>query len=204
MTLATQLQLEQFSQADFTSEPEAGVTLWLEAATAAIESFCGRTFEEETITTELHDGYGQNLIRLKKSPVTVVTLIEEKGVALTVDENYQWYSDGRVVRLGGSAASPRAWTSQRQQIDVDYTAGYAVADIPNDLTMVCAMIAERIFLTGAAWAATPDGVSGGITGATLDGVGQFTFSSGAEMELGVHDLITDQERSLLYPYKRRF
>lgn len=153
MALITQAELEQFSQIDFTAEPDTAVALWIDAASAAIESYCGRAFEHQSGVVETLDGNRNMVLLLSRTPVTAINTVTEDGTPLP-SEDYQWYPDGRLYRMSGDYRI--GWTWKRQAVVVDYDGGYT--NIPADIKAVAARFCERIFLSGAEFAAQPAGV----------------------------------------------
>ncbi len=206
MSLAVQADLEKFSQTDFQNEPDAAVTLWLEAASRIIENYCGRSFEEAAGATETLDGTGTKLVHLSGYPVTAVNSITEDGTALVDGTDFAWYADGRLIRLYSGDYDYR-WSPIRKSIVVDYDYGYAAGSVPEDLVAVCCFLVERIFAEGAVWANTPSSAAGPISSLTLGTTGdQVSYASpnvAADGYLGGVQLLTPADRNLLAPYVRR-
>ncbi len=187
--LVTQAEIEQYVQVDFTNTPEDAVTLWIAAAQGMIESYCHREFDWEAGRTDTIDGRGDRTLRLSKWPVNAVNSVTEDGTALTVNEDYAWYENGRLVRLNGSTEWEGYWSTSRQSVVVDYDAGYSdggAFDVPEALKIACGMIVGRIFKAGAAWANTPEGSAGPMTQLDLDGVGSVAFGGGTVSPLTVN------------------
>lgn len=192
MALISQADLEKFSQIDFTTEPDAAVTLWIEAASDAIESYCGRSFEAAAGITETLDGERRAALLLARTPVTAINSITEDGVALTSAE-YQWYSDGRIYRMNGDYRV--AWTWKAQAVVIDYDGGYA--SVPADIKAVAARFCERIFQAGAEFAAQPTGVSA----VTMEDEA-LTYRD-ATASLGQYETLPGADLRILNKYRRR-
>ena len=203
MTLATQEHVQNTIHAVFTNQPEPVVTYLLEGATQAINTYVNRELEEATYTNELYDSvWGRTTIRLRQYPVTAVAAVLENSIALVEGEGFQWYTMGMLARINGTLE--RRWQIGRKMIDVTYTAGYAVADIPADIRNVCAAIAARHFEAGAAYAATPSGSSGKVSTVALEGSDSITYAEDPNMaSVGYVEMLTADEMTALSRYQRR-
>lgn len=208
MSLATQADLEKFSQTDFQNEPlDASVGAWLDAATAIIEGYCGRKLEETSAVEETLDGSGHKLLHVAEGfPITAVNSITEDGTALVDGTDFVWYPDGRLVRIIGDY--DYAWKKKRQSVVVNYDYGYAAGSIPADLIAVCCFLTERIFVEGAEWANVPAGAGGPVEsltfGTTGDSVSYAVSDVDRDGRLGGVQLLTGADRRLLSPWVRRF
>lgn len=187
MTLCTQADIEQRLQWDITAEPEDVVTSLIAAAQAHIEAAVGRALESDS-RSQTFDG-GHQILFLEHWPVTAVASVTEDGTALTVDDDYVFYDDGRLIRVSGG--HPTRWgTTKLRSIEVAYTGGYLSPTHDRQLAhlgSVCTEIVSRAFRQGAANAAAPAGVGlGGITEVSLDGSDSVQFSnpSAVVAELG--------------------
>src|SRR5258706_7085113 len=132
------------------------------AASELIRTLTSRNLYQRTYTSEFYDGeeatkLGTKLY-LREYPLISLTSVKENGNALSFGEGYQASAD--VVFIKRSATLVRnaysggiyppggcnAWARGVQNIEVTYSAGYAV--IPFDLEqacieLVCLLIAER-------------------------------------------------------------
>lgn len=202
MPLALQADVEKIGQVDFSNEPEDAVTLWIAAATKAIEQFCGRLFEETSGATATLDGRFQSTIHLDGYPITAINSLTEETIALTNLTDFFWYPDGRLIRVSeGLYDIP--WSALRRSVAVDYDYGWAVADVPDDLRYVCAAMALRIFRAGEAWANSPAGVSGALTSLQLDGSGSASWEGAGGEPVGNVPLLSGVDRDILNKYRRR-
>lgn len=219
MALCTQADMEKLGQVDFTNEPDAAVSLYIGMAQSLVEAYCDRPFDRQVDRVDTLDGSAQASLFLPLYPVQSITSVVEDGVTLTPGTDYLLYaSRGQLVRLQGNNDRVWWWDYKRQSVVVTYTAGYDDAEagyeVPDDLRMVCASIALRIFKAEAAWAATPAAASGPVTAVTLDGVGSYSYgatsSSGVSGEVqgtqqagGSGPALTPAEKQALSRYRRR-
>lgn len=204
MPLCLQADVEKIGQVDFTAEPEPAVTLWIAAATTAIEQFCGRLFEETAATSETVDGSGQTTIRVAGYPVTAVNTVTEDGTALVEGDDYFWYTDGRIIR-SVSGQYDRPWIPYRQSIIINYDYGWNTTTVPDDLRTVCANIVLRIFRAGEGWANSPAGAAGNLASLTLEGSGSASWETGDgnTVAIGNVPLLSGVDRDILNRYRRR-
>lgn len=212
--LCTQQEVEYHGQVDFTAEPDARVTRYIAAASAAVENYCGRSFiVNGSDVTETFDGRGRGRIQLSRWPNITITSVTEDGSALTEGDDFIVRdSVGQLIRTYGGGKTVRAWQIGLQVISVVYDGGYAApttshnaGEVPEAVRHVAAQIAGRIYRAGAAWAATPAG-AGEIRQIDLQGVGsaQFGPSSVAGVAMSAQPELLIEEKSALSPYVRRF
>ena len=169
MALCTQTQVEQRLQINFTDNSDVVVAELITAAQGHIERVAGRTIEAAS-HTETFDGPASTLW-LQNTPVNSITSITVDGTALTSND-YTYTDYGRLARTVNSRE--RNWsTSKQQSIVVVYNGGYMT--VPNDLQDVCANVAARAFVGGAAYAARPAGLEG-ISSISLAGSDSVSFA----------------------------
>lgn len=196
MALATQTDVEQRLQIDFTSGADPVCATLIAAAQAHIEREVGYPLETAASLVEKFDGdWSMSTLYLSRRPLTAVASIVEAGVTLAATD-YMIYSDGRIMRLVGGYET--AWrTSKPQAIVVTYTAGYA-AGLPKDLNDVCAWSAARAFQVGAAFAAMP--VDAFIQSISLADSDSITYRDVASTLTGYVSL-TDQDLAACKSYR---
>lgn len=198
--LALQADLEKFLQVDVSAEPDAAITAYLQAASAIVESYCGRIFTSGTVTAELHDGDTRTLY-LRQPPVTAVAAVVENGVALAATD-FLFYPDGRLIRLSGE--SLYRWYPKLQTVAVTYTGGYGTAaagTIPHDVRDVTVRIAARAFQAGAAYAAAPASAAA-VKSVTLAGSDSVTYSDAVTGSVATAAVqLTDDDKRALDPYR---
>ena len=208
MALCTQLDVEQKLQWDITAEPDATVTALIADAQALIEAEVGRTLESAS-RTETFDG-GRVTLFLKHWPVTAVATVTEDGASLTVDDDFKFYENGKLIRVSGDYQV--AWkTLKRQAIDVAYTGGFDTPDHDSQLEhlgSICAEVVARAFRLGAKNAAVPvTAGAGGVQSVTIDGRGTISYATGGGETLtlqggiGQFVFLNEDERRQLNRYK---
>ena len=206
MALCTQLDVEQKLQWDITAEPEPVVTALIADAQAHIEAEVGRTLET-ALRSETFDG-GRVALFLKAWPVTAVTTVTEDGSALTADDDFLWYPNGKLIRVSGDYQV--AWrTLKRQAIVVGYTGGFKSPEHDSQLEhlgSICAEAVARAFRRGAASAAIPADAAGAVQSVSLVGSDSITYATGAGEFSGSGGLsqfvfLTEDERGQLNRYK---
>lgn len=113
----------------------------LDDASAAVRSYTGQTFTQETTTDRFQPKNGA--IRLPQRPVTAVTAVENidgDPVSFTWDH-------GTLVNLGGygylNSFEVEPFRNRRPYLDVTYTHGYET--IPADIVAVVCQIAGRAY-----------------------------------------------------------
>jgi hypothetical protein len=186
MTLATQLDLEQFLQADFQNDPDAVVALLLGFADAVVAAETGRDSFDEVSETVTLDGRGDRVLFLPEPPVTAVASVTEDGTALVDGTDFWWTSDGQLHRGSPTSSWDLSWSPARRNVVVDYTHGYAT--IPDGLVKVAVGIAGRLFQASAAWANSEVGADG-IRRISLDGSDTVEFTDAvSDISVGSRDL----------------
>lgn len=208
MALCDQADVEQKLQWDITAEPDAVVTQHIADAQALIESFIGRTVESAA-RSETLDG-GRVSLFLTAWPVTAVASVTEDGTGLTVDDDYEFYPNGKLIRVSGGY--PIAWqTGKARSIVVTYTGGFVSPAHDRQLEhlgSLCAEVVARAFFRGAKTAVAGDSSAlAEIQSVGLDGAGSVTYAtaSGESFQLsgGVMQWIVlePDEKNQLYKYQ---
>jgi hypothetical protein len=184
----------------------------LDAANAAIATAGAviRTYTGQRLTfvadeSVLLTGRGVPEVYLPELPVTAVSAVSERGIALDAGTQYDWEAAGRLVRLysAGSGleypARARGWYPGWRAVSVTYSHGYAV--LPADLVDVAARVAARRYLGGKRSALVGPHARESDYAAVFQGEGT-TDASGAygptsaPMLTGHERLILDQYRPL--------
>lgn len=105
-------------------------------ATQVVETYLGRTVLQATYTNEVYDGTGSYDLLLNNYPVSSVTSLAKRDTPYTdswndtVDSN-----DFYVDSVNGTITKVTAFSEPPAQYRVTYVAGYALADVPNDLSL---------------------------------------------------------------------
>ncbi|MDP9143708.1 MAG: hypothetical protein M3N43_03270 [Actinomycetota bacterium] len=205
MALCVQLDVEQKLQWDITAEPDSVVAALIADAQALIEAEVGRTLESAT-RAETFDG-GRWSMFLTYWPVTAVATVTEDGTALTVNTDYKWYPNGKLIRVSGGHQI--YWqTGEMQSVAVGYTGGFIAGTTREHLGSLCAEVVARAFRKGADNAAIPSGAVGQIQSVSLAGSDSVTYATaeGSATGGGVNQFIyleDDERRQLALPKYRR-
>jgi hypothetical protein len=167
-SFATLADVADFLQVEI-SEPGqvASVEAALQAATAAIRSYCRQEISLITDETITLDSSGGTRIFLPELPVISVSQVVEDGETLTAGTDYKLGQHGILHRLG------RKWSAGIQNITVTYSHGYAT--IPDDIVAVCTRAASRAYQAGLR---ASD--AGGVLGVASRQLGDFSVSYTAE------------------------
>lgn len=198
MALCTQEDVEKRLQVNYGSTPEAVVTALIAAAQGHIEREYGGPIEDATYTDEQHDGINRSVVFLRHHPVTAVTAVKEDGTTLAATD-YVWTEDGTVRRVDANSLS-KFWNSTTGGgILVTYDAGYAEADIPEDIRDVCAWMVVGAFRRGATFGNNEAAIFAGVSG---EGLGEYNITFDASIsDPGALILMTDEQRAIIREYR---
>jgi len=109
-------------------------------ASAQIIGYCQRDFQLVTVTDELVDGTGANVLRLSRTPIVAVTALTIDGEPVDVGE-LRIYDDYIKFEDAPGYYNPRLRSTARyfpagvQNITVSYQAGYA--EVPPEIAHAC-------------------------------------------------------------------
>lgn len=116
-----------------------------------INKFCDRVLLEVTDRVEYHSGDGcSGAIMLNNFPVSEVDSVyvdatrEFAAGTLVQASSYFVHDDTGVLELIGEDSY---WLLGKKNIKVTYTAGYALADMPQDIQMACKLLIGYIYRT---------------------------------------------------------
>jgi hypothetical protein len=132
----------------------------------------------------MFDGYRVALF-LRNWPVTAITSVTEDGTVLVADDDYKFYSNGKVIRVAPSGYQTVWKALKPQSITIVYEGGYlAGEDDYHDLALehlgsLCAEVVARAFRKGAASAAIPAGSAGAVQSVSLAGSDTVTYATGS-------------------------
>ena len=124
----------------------------LEAASQAIRNYCGWHISPSLDCKAYTEGDGK-LIKLPASYVSEIKSVIEDGVELTSGE-YEWRFDGLLRR-----ACFRNWSGRWNAIEIDYTAGYDIAAVPDLAEAVRAITESVLAVSAGVMSESADGVS---------------------------------------------
>jgi uncharacterized phiE125 gp8 family phage protein len=156
---------------------DAFLTSLIDQASATAESWCRRTFAEETVSETFYLDRPVSPIELTRYPVTEIAPVTVAGTVLDpavyeVEEDTGWLyrldaSGGRCARFCG-------------RVVVEYTGGYILPDapqptLPHDISRAAALLVK-----GAYFARTRDPA---IRSESVEGAGSFGYFSGAAGDL---------------------
>lgn len=111
--------------------------LLLDIASGKIRDECGWSITQETGVVRKFTGDGSGTIWLPTKNLTAVASVVENGTTLTVDVDYYFKSDGRIIRID------RAWQMWPvNNIVVTYTHGYTT--VPSTVKGICVALAGRL------------------------------------------------------------
>lgn len=139
IALVTEAELEELLDTAFDT---AYINALINTASSFINKYCGRTFIETTYTEEVYDGNGLYELYLKNAPISSVTIEYWDTTNNASSYTYIENTDYLINSTQGKIYNRSSWIKGHQNYHITYTAGYAIADIPYDLKMVCAKICE--------------------------------------------------------------
>jgi len=136
--LTTLAKVKQYGQIE-SVEYDLLLIRMIEAATATIETYCGRKFETQTYT-ETMDGTGQRKMSLRNVPVTAVASVTIDGKSIPARPSAT--GNGFTFTQYDIRLTGYAFNLGFDNVQVEYTAGFA--DVPPDVDMaVCEMVSLR-------------------------------------------------------------
>ncbi len=203
MALCTQTDIEELLQIQFGNPVDGAVQAYIDFSGAAIETYLGYPVEEGA-RTEVVDGWrilGSKLWLLNVPVSSITTIVEVVGGdpnTLVADDDFVFIPGQDVlVRIWeGNFERNREWGHGLQNITVDYVSGYAT--IPEEIKVICARVAGRMFLEGAAFAQNDN------VGIVREAIGDYrvSYADPAIEKIGSGDWLTDHDRSILGRYRR--
>lgn len=121
------------------------LTALISSVSAAIETYCNRTFAQTTYTETRNGGCGQKLY-LANGPVVSVSSVSVNGQAVpaapdAVSYGFVWDATTVYIRPGGGG--PQEFTKGFQNVTVTYSAGYATT--PADVNQACVLWVASLF-----------------------------------------------------------
>ncbi len=133
--------LESFLQLTVPDDKVVSAQRAIDAATAAIQAYCGQVLElveGDEVTFDV--GLGRTRLLLPELPVVAVQAVTEAGRPLQEGTDYVLGQHGMLHRIG------RPWATGVQVVTVTYTHGYEA--LPTDLIDVCVRAAARAYQAG--------------------------------------------------------
>lgn len=120
------------------SDQDAKIATWIDQASAAISTYCGRVFAVEQVEEVIRPSYGCVGLVLARFPVISIASIIEGEATLTSDDYEANLSSGTVDRIWSNRYA--CWS--RDPVVVTYTAGFA--SIPADVQRACIVTLQHI------------------------------------------------------------
>ena len=146
----------------------------LNAASQAIRNHCG-WHVAPSLACKAYPQGGSKVTRLPAAYVSAISKVTEGDEVL---DDVEWRYDGLLRR-------DRKWSDKWNDIQVEYTAGYDVAAVPDLAEAVCSIAAGVL------------SVSAGVTSESADGVTISYRQDAASIAAS----LTSQQKSALEPYR---
>lgn len=119
-------------------EQDTKIAGWIEQASAAINTHCGRVFPAEKVEETIRPNPNTVSLVLARFPITTIHSIVEGTTTLTADEYEADLQSGVIERLWSNRYA--CWSCD--PVVVTYTAGFA--SIPADLQRACLVMLQHI------------------------------------------------------------
>lgn len=169
-------EFHQMTGNAYVSNPRVGAALI--AASQAIRNYCGWHICPSLKCTAYPVGGGL-VAKLPAGYVSAVSKVTEDDIELDAGL-YQWRKDG-LIRKNAS----RLWSDDWDSIEVEYTAGYDTAAVPDLIEAVCSITMGVLSVTAGVMSESADGVS-------------ISYNNSAS---SVAASLTTARKSALEPYK---
>ena len=185
MGYCTQTDVERYLNYTFSQNPDPLITDLITRATAIIDQYCKRDFNQHTDQTEYYDGDGTYWIFLKHIPVISVSSVYIDDDLVDSDEYVVLTEQGAIRR------KEKIWPIGVANIKVTYTYGYA--SVPDAIKDACTRLVVNMFLKTERW----DELKG-AQGISIAGI---NVNYGPEQPI-----LTDEIKEILnfYKFRRRF
>lgn len=142
--LATQTDVEQVLQVDFSDDTDPTIAAYLAAADAWCKDWTGRNLEQAAY--DVWPKPTRSLLPLPDWPIANL-VVTENGTELTAGVDYVEAHDGILQRItGGDGSRTRGWSTRVRDIRVEADLGYPT--VPAHLTRACALVAAAMFDEG--------------------------------------------------------
>lgn len=147
----TEAQIENFMLVNIASSFSTQITEWITAVKKWIDTYCDRTFEQESATYKLYDGDGSNEILIDDLlTLTKIEILDEDGnVDYTIDSSDEYYlypandTPKTSIRLNKFNAPITIFLEGRQNVKITGTFGYA-STVPEDIRLVATKLVAQI------------------------------------------------------------
>jgi hypothetical protein len=112
----------------------------VDAVSQGIMDYCNRSFVERTLTAEKIDGDGTTHLLLRFPIISIDSLVNDT-ITVVETTNWEMYSDvGEVVLTDGTV-----WTDGNKKITITYTYGYAVDNLPRNISQAALLLAMEMW-----------------------------------------------------------
>lgn len=137
---------------DLTAWADAAIQEVIDDAQKAIERDCQRTFDETVTTGERHSGKGKNVLVAENYPIISLqglTVVSGMGVPILTFAETHLDIDKRsgLIYLIGYPYAVQVFPIGTRNLSLDYTWGYATADLPRDLKEALIKLSCREIIT---------------------------------------------------------
>lgn len=151
-------------------EQSDGALIAVDAACDIVRTLTGQSINAGT-TTATFDGPGTDALVLPEYPANTIGTVQVRDSSGTWNTagaaDYALADDGVLIAMGGTVAGT-VWPMGRQNVRVNYTHGYADADVPRDIRVLALSVAERIVIQGPMTSETVGGASASYASPQLD------------------------------------
>lgn len=126
------------------NEHDTQLATYITQASDRVESFCNRTFAQESISETFRLDHRENELVLTRFPVTAITSVVENGASLATSD-YELDADSGVLRRLQSDTKTR-WPCGK--IVVEYVCGYLLPgdvgrDLPRDIERAAILLVKQ-------------------------------------------------------------
>lgn len=160
-------------------------------ASAAICSWCGRTFALETVRETFHHTAPASVLLLSRSPLVELVSVTTEAGAVSPD-SVEADTVGILHLLDGNGRC-KPWPIGR--VGLDYAAGYS---LPGDPARTLPHDIERAAIVIARGIVQAVGRDGSVKSESVEGVGSWTYGLS-----GATGAVTGEVEDLLAPYRER-
>jgi hypothetical protein len=151
MAYTTKAQVQNYLLITINSSFDTQITEWITAIKKWIDTYCDRTFEQESATYKLYDGDGENELLIDDLlTLSKIEILDEDGsVDYTIDDTTEYYlypandTPKTSIKLNKYNAPVSVFLKGEQNIKVTGTFGYA-ATVPEDIRLVATKLVAQI------------------------------------------------------------
>ncbi len=120
------------------------IRLLVPGVSRAINSYCNRTFKQTTYSNELYDGNGLRELILNNAPIISVTSVTRIDTDADLTETVIGSAEYLIKKPEGfllmhisNYDDSSIWVRGDQNYKITYIAGFAAADVPEDVKLAC-------------------------------------------------------------------